>query len=96
VRNEHHLLPLTSVEMVITAVGLRSIAGSLGGKLSDPASFATKTEPSYQTDPGTWVKETETKRKQTASWTPSRSVVFTFSPSKSVPSPHSQALARPR
>jgi hypothetical protein len=51
VRNEHHLFPLTTVEMVITAVGLRSIAESLGGNLSDPASFATKTdEPSYQTD----------------------------------------------
>jgi hypothetical protein len=47
--------------MVITAVGLRSIAESFGGNLSDPASFATKTdEPSYQNDPDTWVREIET------------------------------------
>jgi hypothetical protein len=51
--------------------------------------------PEYQTDPDTWVRETEKKRKETASSTPSRRLVFTTtSPSKSVPSAHYEALAR--
>jgi len=50
--------------------------------------------PEYQTDPDTWVRDTEAKRKQAASRPPSRSVVFRASPSKSVPTPHYQAIAR--
>jgi hypothetical protein len=51
-------------------------------------------DPSYQTDPDTWVQDTEKKRKETASQPPSRSLVFRVSPSSIVPSPHYQALAR--
>jgi len=51
--------------------------------------------PEYQTDPDTWVRDTEKKRKETASRPPSRSAVFTtHSPFKSVPSPHYETIAR--
>jgi len=50
--------------------------------------------PEYQTDPDTWVRDTEKKRKETASRPPSRSAVFTSGPSKSLPTPHYDALAR--
>src|SRR5262249_14202344 len=52
------------------------------------------TEPSYQIDPDTWVRETEALRRAAASRPPSRSVVFRYSPTKSVPLPHYQALER--
>ena len=46
------------------------------------------TDPSYQTDPDTWVRDTEAKMKEAASRPPSRSAVFT----SATPSPEEKAL----
>jgi hypothetical protein len=48
------------------------------------------TEPSYQIDPDSWVRDVEAKRKEAASRPPSRSAVFTVGRS----SPKQEALAR--
>jgi hypothetical protein len=48
------------------------------------------TDPSYQIDPDTWVRDTEAKRKEAASRPPSRSVAFAVAKQ----SPKEQALAR--
>jgi hypothetical protein len=47
-------------------------------------------EPSYQTDPDTWARDTQAKMKEAASRPPSRSAVFTTA----VRSPEDEALER--
>jgi hypothetical protein len=49
--------------------------------------------PEYQTDPDTWVRDTEARRKQAVKSTPSHSLVLTTNPSPYIPSPQYRAIA---
>ena len=51
------------------------------------------TEPSYQTDPDTWVRETIALRRAAASKPPSRSIISSSATSPPAPSLHYEAIA---